>query len=650
MLIFIKLILSFLFIYSAGNVLYRLLIKETFVGFSRLFIKSFLGLFSLVTFYSIIKTNGITINTGLLLIVILIIIQNKNKNWSINKSGFKEEELQDLKLILYCLPFIIIFFAWRYYCLFSTNAEIPVVYVSDTLNHCIRAMYINQTGIETGNVNYYFLPDGVDPYHYFEAWTVAFFGSLLKLNFWVAAQSVVLPLFNIIIVTGTIGIVEKWTKNYFIYLICIGAVFFGAYYIEQIETLKFLNYSFSFGCNSFDEFWTLKLSVLYIIVLVFLHIIYNKKNLILSVITLLSMPILTIILAPTMLSIITLVILILIIFRKKLKIEIPFYTIFYPFLIGGFIFLFYKIFGQTTEFIDKPSTSILLELKSFTLITHRIFIGFEKIIQMFILYLPYILIFLSLLIFKKIKINSFINDIRLFGLSIILIIGVPITIFIWLIFYSFFGSSQFYFYTMLPFLNLISFMVLIYGLVKITNKLIKYLILILILFSFCFFSYRSFDIYMQKRYWFDKYSVEYINRTIQEISKLENKKGLKLEHPDELYKFNDASSFIASFVFAGVNGSNNTSVTMGEMYSEKIFPTSEAEMFLKKAPFSMYIDKLKNENHFISLIDATISFIHEYKVQFMFVSSKREIPNELMNITRKVIEDTKSGEKLLIFK
>jgi len=650
MSILLKLLFSYLLLYSIGNIIYRLLIKEPYTGYSRLFVKLFIGLFSIITVYSIIKTSGITINTGLILISVFILLSSRNKNWAVNKTGFKQQEVKDLKLILYSLPLMIIFFGWRYYCLYSTYAEIPVSYISDTLNHCIRAMFINQTGLETANVNYYFPTDGVDPYHYFEAWAVAVFGSLFNLNFWVAAQIIVIPLFNIIIVTGVIGMAEKWTKNYLVFLLCLGSVFFGAYYFEQLETLKYLKHTYSFGSNAFDEYWVMKLSVVYLIVLMFIHLIYNKGTLVLSMIILLSLPILTITLAPTMLIIITIILLLLILFQKKSKIKIPFYVIFYPFIVGLYVLLFYKVFGPTKEFIEKPGLNILSDLKSFDIIKHRIFIGLEKIVQMFVLYAPYIITVFLLFLYKHVKIKSFFTDQRIFVIVMFFIIGIPGSILSWLIFFNLFGSSQFFFYTMLPFLNIVSFLVLIYGLVKISFKPIKYSIALLIILSFFLFFNRSYNIYHKfRKSWFDKYTVEYINETTREISLLANIKGLKLEHPQELSKFNDASSFIAGFIFAGINGSNLTSITMGEMYHNKIFPSPEAEMFLEKAPFSMYIDKLKKEGKFVDLNTATISFIKTYKIRYMFISSYREIPAEITIITRKQIIDSKSGVKLLIF-
>lgn len=651
MLILLKFLSSYLLIYSVGTVIYRLIIKASFIGYSRLFVKLLIGLFSIITVYSIIKTSGITINTGLILILVFIIFSCRIKNWPINKTGFKENELQDLKLILYSLPIMVIFVGWRYFYLFSSETEIPVSYLSDTLNHCIRALFINQTGIESGNVNYYFLPDGVEPYHYFEAWAVAVFGSLLNLNFWVAAQIIIIPLFNMIIVTGVIGIAEKWTKNYLVFLICIGSVFFGAYYFEQLETIKYLKHTYSFGSNAFDEYWVMKLSIVYIIILMFIHVISDNKNFVAGLIILLSLPILSITLAPTILTLVTIVSFILVIFQKKLKIKIPFYIIFYPFIVGLYLLLFYKIFGPTEEFIEKPGLHILMDLKSFDIIKHRIFVGLEKILQMFVLYTPYIITVFLLFFYKHFKIKSFFTDQRLFIIIIFFIIGIPGSILLWMIFFNLFGGSQFFFYTMLPFLNIISFLVLIYGLVKISFKPIKYSIAIVIIISFFLFFTRSYNIYDNFRSsWFDKYSIEYINETTREISFLENKKGLKLEHPQELSKFNDASSFISGFVFGGVEGSNLTSITMGEMYHNKMFPTQEAEMFLKKAPFSIYIDKLTKEGKFVDLISTMLSFIKEYKIQFIFVSSYREIPVEMMTITQELITDSKSGEKLLIFK
>ena len=70
-MLFSFLLLSVCFVYCVGNIIYTLFIEELFEGFKRIFIKLFSGLFFVVTLFSLIATQGVTIN---ILIVVLVLI------------------------------------------------------------------------------------------------------------------------------------------------------------------------------------------------------------------------------------------------------------------------------------------------------------------------------------------------------------------------------------------------------------------------------------------------------------------------------------------------------------------------------------------------------------------------------------------------
>lgn len=639
-------------IYITGSVLYRHLVKENNYGFRKLFYKLILGIFFLVTFFSIIKTGGKTINLGLVILSVILFFAAKGKLQKINRFSIKSEEVGEFKFLLQLLPLLLVLFAWRYYTLFSTEADIPVVLNMDGLKHSIRAVYLSTTGLETGNVNYFLLPDGLEPFHYFEAWTIALFGTLFKENFWVAGQVIVLPIFHIVIITGVLGIIQSWTKNYFIYLLAIGAVLWGAFYLEAFEGLKYLKYSGKFGVSPFDEHWAMKLSVAYMVVALFLNLLHEKKTIILGVLTLLALPVVSINLAPTLLTITTILLFSLYLFRKKLKLEFNPVLLLVPFLIAIFVLGFYEIFKPSQVFIDKPSlATVTQDLLDVDGLKRQLFLWTEKIFQLIFFFLPYLLVFLLIISTGLIKLRDIIKDQRFIVLVIIFTVGSFASVLFSILLASTFGASQILFYTMFPFFNLISFLLIIYLILNSSKAYFTALGYLLAIAFFLFFSYRTFTVYQSSRTAnFDKYSIEYINSVVDELSELDNKKGLKLEHPDDIIKFNDVTDFVGFFVFGAFNDAYLTSITMGEMYAEGNFPTAEAKMLIPNAPFSVFIQQKIAAGEEINIEDATMEFIRENNIQYIFVSGKRDLPDYISRISLKEITDKNTGERLFIFR
>ena len=177
-----------------------------------LFYKLFIGVLSIVSFYSLTKTSGKTINIGLILIGITYVILTKQKidlNSYKQKCKLTKNELLPL-LSLFTLSLLI--FIWKYYCLFNNGQDYPIVINSDSIFHSNIAVFLDKTGIESSNTNYFYPPDGTHPYHYFEGWTISLFASLFKLNHWITEELLVYPLFALITISGMWALIEKFTS------------------------------------------------------------------------------------------------------------------------------------------------------------------------------------------------------------------------------------------------------------------------------------------------------------------------------------------------------------------------------------------------------------------------------------------------------
>ncbi len=109
------------------------------------------------------------------------------------------------------------------------------------------AMYLNEFGIETLNWNF-ISTNGIanSPYHYFEAWIVAFIARFLNENYWMAIQLITIPLLQGIVVIGTWAVFEKFILNFKVKIFSFLIVFVSAFYFRFCGILIFFMQTPSF--------------------------------------------------------------------------------------------------------------------------------------------------------------------------------------------------------------------------------------------------------------------------------------------------------------------------------------------------------------------------------------------------------------------
>jgi len=648
LIFFGKLFFCYLLIFYVGNILCNIFSFNSENAFKSTFLRLFSGLFFLVTAFSSVITKGITINTGIIFLSLLFILRVK-PTLKFNKSVFGIS-LGNIKILLNGLFPLVLFFVWRFYTLYNAQGEFPVVINMDSLKHVIRASFLLTTGIESVNVNYIVPPTGVDPYHYFEAWLIGLLGTLTRENFWVAEQLYAFPLVSATIVIGFWALISRWKPSVLLYGISVFVVLFSGFYCAQTENIKFLRYSQGFSFNAFDEWKGFVVSIAYLVSILSFNLFFSSAHKRWSLLVLLFLPFVSITLAPAILSVVTVTIFFGAFFHKKYNIDIKYSDLIYPIIVAAYIFLFYKIFEVKDVYINKPDPLASLNvLSSASLIRTRITIIVEKVIQGLVLYAPFVAVFILVLLSRfKQKINwkRHENFIQLLGFLLILL---SISMFFWQVFYNSFGSSQFLFYTAMPFLNIAIFLSAVYACIYFPTLWQRGLVILLIVFSGMFFVYRSYEIHIDgKASWFDKYSSEYITEVRSGLMGLEKRYGLKIDDKKEFVKYNDMHHLVGPFLSGYFNDSYMISYTMASMYLNNEFPSSEATMLLPKAPLVVYCNKLIKDGTFVDIDSATEKLIEEEKFSFIFVSPGMELPNSLRKYVKREIVDIKSKEKLYL--
>lgn len=312
---FLLLLLSFLLCYILGNLIFQLFFRIEVNLYSSLFFKTSFGFIFFTLIFSLFKTIFISVNSVFLIFLLSFWFKNK---FEVYRNNLNIIDIIDLKNLIKFFPIVIIFFTWRFFTL-SDDGFFPVVINMDSLKHVIRAGFLINTGVESVNVNYLLPPNGVEPYHYFEAWTIGLWGTLFKLKFWIAQQLIVIPLVSVIITMGFWGIVNRWNNHYIFLLISFPIVFLNGIYISELESFKYLQFTDGFILNAYDEWKGFSVSFTYIFIMIFLNLLISKVNKVNAILTLLFLPIISINIAPTILTIFTVLVLT-IFFLKKIMV------------------------------------------------------------------------------------------------------------------------------------------------------------------------------------------------------------------------------------------------------------------------------------------------------------------------------------------
>ena len=646
-------------LFLTGHTIMALIDRKIKGVYTNTFFKLFLGLLGCISFYSLIKTSGITINIGIILIGLLYYFSTKQKiNLKMFKANIQLNKTVLLPLIS-VVAFSSVYFFWKYYCLFNHGEEYPIVINSDSIYHSNLSIFLNEFGIESLNTNYFYPPDGTSPYHYFEGWTIAFFSYVFNLNHWITEECIVYPMLASIVVAGTWALFENFViltnKNK---LLGILTVFFSGFYIPQIvEGLSIFNYtdSYNYGYNAIDEFWGLKLIIAYILSIAGLLLLINKK-IIHSVLVFLLLPIVSITLAPGILATTFTFLFLIILFKKKIKIDIsiPIYSLLYPFIVGLFILSFYFFTGSKTEFITPPkSVDIINNLNSILAIKSKIVLFMIRILQLILLYSPVlILLLISYFNGDKLILKEQLKKLKTSFFLIILV--TTISLMVWLTLSFAFVSKGYYFYPVLPFLNIISVVLIIVSLNNIKSIKLLWISRIVVCSAFCFFIFRTNEIYTNNKItlW-DIYSKEYIANVNKECSKIKNKIGGKIEgraffdngvYNDNIDKLGNYLSGFYPKADSAFVPTSLSSIDVTQNQLEKIVNKN----YILKTPIYLFSNKLKKYNKDITNDQIRFYFIKKHKIEYLFLNKGIELAENLKPYLKKQIKDKKSGVTFIL--
>lgn len=658
-LLIIACLLSFLVI---GHILYTI-INGCFISSSNyrsLFVKILIGLFSVVICYSCYKTGFKTINIGLLIFPIFIILKINSIN-RVNHfyiKNFLKILLNDIRLLLYTQPVFIFFFIWQFYFIICTSSIIPVLTIADNPWIAEVAMYLNKFGVETINLNYVDTTGiGNSPYHYFETWLVALIARLFCENYWMAIQMITIPLLQGIVVIGTWAIFEKFKLNVLVKIFSLIIIFISAFYFKFCANYDFfyVNYIWFLKFNAIEEAWALRLLIVYLI-LILASIFFIEKRHELTIIILLTLPILSINIAPTFLVLIVLITIINHFLKTRPFGNIKLWPVLYSIIVFLYIIIFYKLL-KGSPLYDLPTMYDSFEriINNLSDLFNRIVIyDFIKTIFVgFVLYLPYLLMISLTWLFLKKKNNTrelILKGILLFPSIIFITLIFGISIILWIAFSYMFGAQEFFYYSFIPVINFFFFFVIYYVLFQSRLFFRQGVILKILAIAICSgIILKSLLAFNQSRVGHEnRYSNSFLRSVQSEISHL-NPVGVKMSSPDffkdkDPYKFNPFANFSALYLHIFFNEFSLINLSFAGI----IKIDDEFINQTKVAPINKFIKSQIKRNDSISTCLSSIDFIKKYKIQYLILDENACLDSCFYPYILRKYKDNLSKEEFVI--
>ncbi|MBL7892794.1 MAG: hypothetical protein JNL63_09190 [Bacteroidia bacterium] len=506
---------------------------------------------------------------------------------------------------------------------------------------------IYSTGYENsgGLTNYFFQEvHGNSPYHYFELWLNGFFSSIFHLPNFICISIILSPCFYFIIYIGLIALFQTHgTITLSAKFIAIGLLFLNGIKLP-LEGIPYLEYANGYAYGIMSEL-TPKFASYYLVIISFILIKPSKYTTI-SNLVLLTLPILAI---TSMFAIIggILLYLLIVFIKKSVPLRFIITNSIYCLVVFLFLFLFYKIMGNT--YLSVYSTSekdLILNLfkdKDWQIAQLLRIIGIELFLQpikFIVVYLPWLLLALVVLSKTKKSLFSILNNTHL-RLLLIIIVGFIVSF----LFEYNPNHPQLFFMVSSTITNV--FFISLF--IKEINFIKKNQLTLI-----SFAGLIAYNIY---GYFPKEYNSPHDEKYISNIISLNNSKqsnpiGCFLKAPEEYttvwskYTAEDQTGDYLTLMkgYKGVVCLNPHEIPL----SKNPLDTALESSFIKTSVFYIFVDKQKKGNTFISMTESQLNFIDRFKINFIVLSKQAKLPPILANRIDTMIEDSRTGERFAL--
>ena len=530
-------------------------------------------------------------------------------------------------------------FIFNYFSIYSSS-NIPVVPALDYVNYANLSNFLSSFGRENSSINAVFpYETSVSTYHYFEMWLTVGFTSLYRCN----------TMLTLILITFSIGAFVIWAGFCALFSrfksIRISEQFlsFLFLFVTGISTSYFEQFPFFVDSSVFtlNALCTYKLFPIYWFVIASLLFFYEKDNE-KGILILLCVPIASI---STGVGIWSAIFIYLIFYKLVLKKDGMVVSTFTIILLTIFTFAFYKVLGKHTQ-THIPNSDVIISkiIEHFNYKTSINIIG-KTTIQIFFLYSPFI--FLFFLIFRK-K-DNILNFVRKNSFVQIFILIFIISLVGWSAMFMMLSTVQVFCNIGDVILNLFCVSLIISGFASkiIINRwavriLFSFIIGVNIYFTFHFNNFQH------------SYSTSYLKK-IDSVSSLLSPIGAFIMDKSDYNSI--GFSYVSNFAILGkylAYSNNKTFPVSISQNNFEFFGTEFAREYQKglldSSPFSEYMTKLKQKSSYKNIEQSRISFINDYKINYLIITKYVKLDSLLAIRVSREIKDNTTGERFLLLK
>lgn len=593
------------------------------------FVRTIVGMLSVVSVFAIVKTCGNTILWGFWIVGILYLVY-ASRNKLIDKAsvvdyfsgGWKSYSSLAIMLLLG-----IAFFVFQGSFFYATPMN--------KMPHGDYAFYatlqglLNNYGVESATWENVVFGGSCapSPYHYFDIWLSLIF-VLCSFGQYEAQVVIVQSVFMAVLSIGVIAFTCRYTKNVIMQSLSVLSIFFaGLLFIEILPQSR--DFVFSNSCS-------LKYCSASIFV-VWAAILMSEKNDSYRF-ALLCLPVLNVIMAPAVFIVVVLSLLWKMIKERNIKPQmLPLAGVFG---LATFIAVFYFAQAGSSASGGLGFSSLTDAFAEDKLKPVKIFGG--ALVIMASLYFYYLIPALCVLFTKqrkqrwiKIKENSLI-----FGC---LLGFVFVGLFVWSLTHVVADSIQFFMVIAMTSINLIMWLMIL--LCHDDSSKSRYLIyaFVLLLFAANMFLIKKVPFY---RYSEINYDETFVTEVSEEIKALDNPVGIYCRDTSEFVDYWDFNNFGVGSKFKHF---------VDELYITSVFPYPDLEKYpvgdrqrIQKATDAKPFTKFCNDSKLPTYEEQVLDFARKHDCRFVCLSERAVLPSTLLPFVKKEYEDKQSRTKFVL--
>lgn len=633
-------VIELILLFTVGAMLLR------FVSFlnelnepSAFFFSLFLGSVSIVFLYAVYLTRFHTILIGLLVIIPIL--------YTPSKKGYRHKFLAiPLRQIFLLVVVYGLFFLLKYYLFFYQKGGLAIPH-PDQVFYSKVSIYLNKFGNENFTLDYIY-PDhhSMRPYHYFELWLTGLIGTIPELNnLYVLIFNVeaVLAVFAFFGLAGLLSMLKKHSSELAIYVVSLLALILSAHYFDFFRGIKLLDVADVFTRN----LWNYpKLAVIYIFLLFSLNLMYAKPKA--AIPSLLLLPIVFISTAPAILG--AFVIVTITTYgsardkRELLTRLLYLAAVVLPFII---FYFFSGIQGANSHEVVAPYHARILGWEFFTTYyaktAFNVFAGGSITIV-----LVNLLLFLPL--FRKTSLTLCISWLKKNELVRLLLVAIFVGLGSWALLHSMPDSVQLFANISVVAINLIAILSLWIVYETLSRKMRFTTIAVIVM--ICTLNFISI---LPEVTAIDSQALEaekvFINEFRRELDSISPLGGFIKDKSEFVTQFDFNTSFAAGGMYLAPICEKCHTVSLSifdiPLDSTRLNHVFEKRM-IEETPLYRFGEFQKKNGEFVDQSSSVLAFISANKIGYVIASKKAVVPNFLLPYVRRIIENPKNGDKVVL--